>query len=160
MTEENAAGVVFAVLNEIGIIAQLSRTALEARLPDELIGPHFTVLNHLVRVRDGQTPMAMANAFQVPKTSIAYTLKVLEKRGLIETRPNPDDGRSKCVWLTDAGRVLREETIAKLGPDFAAVVQSFGLDRFVELLPHLRSLRILIDKNRDLTGISNGPEIS
>ena len=157
MTEENAAGVVFAVLNEIGIIAQLSRTSLEARLPDDLIGPHFTVLNHLVRVGDGQTPMAMANAFQVPKTSIAYTLKVLEQRGLIESRPNPNDGRSKCVWLTDAGRALREDTIAKLGPDFAAVVQSFGLEKFVEMLPHLRALRILLDQNRDDT---TGPETS
>ncbi|MEO9818927.1 MAG: MarR family transcriptional regulator [Paracoccaceae bacterium] len=159
MTEENTAGVVFAVMTEIGIIAQLSRTALESRLPDELIAPHFTVLNHLVRVRDGQTPMAMANAFQTPKTSMAYTLKILEKRGLIEMRPNPEDGRSKCVWLTDAGRALREDTIAKVGPDFAAVVQSFGLDRFVEMLPHLRAFRILLDENRDETGISNESEM-
>ena len=107
------------------------------------------MLNHLVRVGDGQTPMAMAKAFQVPKTSIAHTLKVLTQRGLIEMRANPDDGRSKCVWLTDAGRTLREDTISKLGPDLAGVVQSFGIDRFVEMLPHLRAFRILLDENRD-----------
>ena len=116
------------------------------------------MLNHLVRVGEGQTPLAMANAFQVPKTSIAYTLKVLEQRGLIESRANPNDGRSKCVWLTDAGRALREDTIAKLGPDFAAVVQSFGLEKFVEMLPNLRALRILLDQNRDDTTRPEIPE--
>ncbi|MGB0499456.1 MAG: MarR family transcriptional regulator, partial [Rubricella sp.] len=46
----------FALFNEIGIIAQLSRALFEARLDDGITLPHFTVLNHLVRVGDGATP--------------------------------------------------------------------------------------------------------
>ena len=78
MPETNPA-VFFEVFNEIGIIEQLSRAVLEARLPDGLIAPHFTVLNHLVRVKDGQTPVHMARAFQVPKTSMTHTLWIAER---------------------------------------------------------------------------------
>ncbi|WP_299732778.1 MarR family transcriptional regulator [uncultured Tateyamaria sp.] len=141
--------VFFEVFNEIGIIEQLSRAILEARLPDGLIAPHFTVLNHLCRVSDGQTPMHMARAFQVPKTSMTHTLKVLEERGLVALRPNPEDGRSKCVWLTDEGRDLRDGTIAALGPDLAQLAQGFDLDRLVDIKPVLTDLRIFLDRARD-----------
>ncbi|MFM7336534.1 MAG: MarR family winged helix-turn-helix transcriptional regulator, partial [Tabrizicola sp.] len=97
----------FAFFNEVGILAQLSRALFEARLPDGFNLPQFVVLNHLVRVKDGQTPLALARAFQVPKTSMTHSLAVLERHGLIEMRPNARDGRSKCVFLTEAGRAFR-----------------------------------------------------
>mgnify|MGYP001827498986 CR=1 FL=1 len=59
----------FRLFNEIGIMQQISNAFLEARLPEGLIAPHFTVLNHLIRVSDGRTPLEMARAFQVPKGS-------------------------------------------------------------------------------------------
>ena len=87
-------GLYFRLFNEIGILAQLSRALLVARLPDGLVLPHFTVINHLIRVKDGQTPLQLARAFQVPKTSMTHTLAGLEKRGLVEMRTNPEDARS------------------------------------------------------------------
>jgi hypothetical protein len=33
--------------------------------------PHFSVLNHLMRVEDGRTPLELARAFQVPKTTLS-----------------------------------------------------------------------------------------
>ena len=102
--DDKTAQILFRFFNEIGIIEQLSRAQLEARLPDGMIAPHFAVLNHLTRVRDGQTPLALARAFQVPKTTMTHTLKGLEQHRLVEMRPNPEDGRSKRVWLTDQGR--------------------------------------------------------
>ncbi|MEL6433580.1 MAG: MarR family transcriptional regulator, partial [Pseudomonadota bacterium] len=69
---------IFTIFNEIGIIAQLARSAFEERLPDGMIPPHFSVLNHLIRVKDGQTPLAMARAFKVPKTTLTHTLAGLE----------------------------------------------------------------------------------
>ncbi|WP_299045821.1 MarR family transcriptional regulator [uncultured Tateyamaria sp.] len=141
--------VFFEVFNEIGIIEQLSRAILEARLPHGLIAPHFGVLNHLVRVGNGRTPMDMARAFQVPKTTMTHTLKGLEQHGLVETRPNPDDGRSKRVWLTDKGRTVRTETIAAMGPDFEQLARDFDVTRLVEIRPVLADLRAYLDKARD-----------
>ena len=141
--------VFFEVFNEIGITEQLSRAILEARLPHGLIAPHFTVLYHFSRVRDGQTPMAMARAFQVPKTSLTHTLRGLEERGLITLRPNPEDGRSKCVWLTEEGRMMRQEVIASLGPDFARMAAEFDMHKLAAIKPVLTELRIYLDRARD-----------
>ncbi|MCF8274359.1 MAG: MarR family transcriptional regulator [Flavobacteriaceae bacterium] len=40
-------------------------------------------------------------------TSLSRILKTMEKRGLIERRPNPDDGRSVLIYLTDFGKEKR-----------------------------------------------------
>lgn len=142
----------FKVFNEIAIIEQLSRTLLEARLPDGLIAPHFTVLNHLIRLGDGRALIDMARAFQVPKTSMTHTIKGLQAHGLVEVRPNPDDGRSKRVWLTDKGRNLRDQAIADLSPDFERLATGFDVQRLQDMLPVLRDLRIFLDEDR------NGPK--
>lgn len=44
----------------------------------------------------------------IEATSVSRTLKSMEKRGLIERRPNPDDGRSVLIYLTPYGREMRE----------------------------------------------------
>lgn len=139
----------FKLFNEIGIIEQLSRNFLEAQLPDGLIAPHFSVLNHLIRVKDGQTPLVLARAFQVPKTSMTHTLAGLEKRGLVQMRPNPKDARSKQVWLTEAGRRVRDDTIARLGPEFISVGQAISPEKVQAVLPILEELRIYLDRARD-----------
>lgn len=142
-------GPIFAFFNEIGIIEQLSRTRLEAHLPDGLIAPHFGVLNHVVRLGDGRTPLQIARAFQVPKTSMSHTLGVLQKRGLIEMTPNPEDARSKVVSITDAGRKVRDEAIMSLAPDFKEVLGHMDPARFKAALPFLAELRETMDKARD-----------
>ncbi len=139
----------FELFNEIGIIDQLARTRLEHRLPDGLIAPHFTVLNHLVRVGDGTTPQRMARAFQVPKTSLTHTLQVLVRHGLVEMRPNPEDGRSKTVWITDAGRDLRASVIAEVAPEFMWLLDEFGTERLLSIKPVLTDLRKFLDENRE-----------
>ena len=147
---DNYAGLVmFELLNEVGIIAQISRTLLEARLDDGLTIHHFTALNHLVRLGDGKTPMDLARAFQVPKTSMSHTLAGLEKRGLIRMEPNPDDGRGKLVRLTDSGQAVRNRAIQDIAPDMASIIPQFGLEDAQATLPFLRKLRVVLDKARD-----------
>ncbi len=139
----------FAVFNEIGIIAQLGRTLFEARLPDGILLGHFSVLNHLVRVRDGQTPLTLARAFEVPKTTMTHTLAVVERRGWVEMRPNPRDGRSKRVWLTEAGRTFRDAAVTDLAPDLAQIVAGVPEAEMAVLLPRLVALRQHLDARRD-----------
>jgi len=40
-------------------------------------------------------------------TSLSRILKTMEKRGLIERKPNPDDGRSVLIYLTEFGKEKR-----------------------------------------------------
>lgn len=140
----------FGFFNEVGIIQQLSRAMLEKRLPDGVTVAHFGVLNHLIRVNDGQTPLKLASAFQVPKTTMTHTLAGLESRGLVTLTANPADGRSKLVWLTEAGRAFRNEAIAALGPDVARLASKIDADAMRMALPILSNIRETLDRERDL----------
>lgn len=138
-----------AVLTEAAIITQLSTALLETRLPKGMVPAQFSVLNHLASRPEGQTPLRIASAFQVPKTSMTHSLAVLERAGLVETAPNPDDGRSKLVRITDAGHALRAEIMAALAPDIARSLASLLPGTLESLLPQLRHLREVLDAARD-----------
>ncbi|MEL6793268.1 MAG: MarR family transcriptional regulator, partial [Pseudomonadota bacterium] len=109
----------------------------------------FSILNHLIRVRDGQTPLTLASAFQVPKTTMTHSLAGLERRGLVEMRANPEDGRSKCIWLTEAGGAFREDAIAALGRDAARLAPQLDLEAIMEMVPKLAEVRAVLDRDRD-----------
>jgi DNA-binding MarR family transcriptional regulator len=141
----------FAFIYEIGIINQIGTAFLETRLPSGLLVSHFGVVSHLIRVRDGATPLDLARAFQVPKPSMTHTLAGLEKHGLVEMRPNPADKRSKQVWLTTAGKKFRDDALLKMLPLFSVLGEQFPPNRVAELLPSLTEFRTLFDRLRNDT---------
>lgn len=138
----------FRLFNEIGIIEQLGRARFEARLPAGVTLPQFSVLNHLMRVEDGRTPLELARAFQVPKTTVSHWLAGLERMGWVDLRPNPDDGRSKRVWLTEAGRAFRNGAIAAIAPDLARIEAVMTPDEMADMVARLERLRLWLDANR------------
>jgi len=139
----------FALLYEVGIINQIGTAFLEARLPSGLLVSHFGVVSHLIRVADGATPLELARAFQVPKTTMTHTLAGLATHGFVETRPNPDDKRSKQVWLTPAGRRFRDDALTKMEPLLEALKREFRAKRVAAMLPDLGEFRAVIDRLRD-----------
>lgn len=141
----------FRLFNEIGIIEQLSRNLFEARLPPGFVLAQFSVLNHLVRLGDGRTPLALARAFQVPKTSMTHSLAVLERAGLIVFQVNPKDGRSKLVYITEAGRAFRQAAIMSVAPDLQRIAAGLPLELVATLIPGLEALRKFLDQDRDKT---------
>lgn len=122
---------------------------MDAKLPEGLSGAHFGVLNHLIRVEDGQTPLALAQAFQVPKTTMTHTLSGLDTHALVDMRPNPDDGRSKRVWLTQKGRQFRDQAIADLAPDLVGLLAHLPTKQIETLVGDLAEIRKAMDANRD-----------
>jgi DNA-binding MarR family transcriptional regulator len=146
---DNPTDPLFAFFNEIGIIEQLSRAMMQARLPGGLIVPHFSVINHLLRLGDGRTPLEIARAFQVPKTTMTHTLAGLEKHGLVRTAPNPKDARSKCVFLTDDGRTFHQNAVSALGPALAKMTETIPPEDILAALPLLTRVREYLDQNRD-----------
>ena len=138
-----------ALFYEVGIINQIATAFLEARLPSGLMVSHFGVVSHLIRVGDGATPLELARAFQVPKTTMTHTLAGLEKHGFVEMRPNPDDRRSKQVWLTAAGRQFRDDALTKVAPLFGELNGRFSSERVATMLPELSEFRAVIDRLRD-----------
>src|SRR6201999_2776813 len=57
--------------------------------------------------RDGPlTPSELADIERVKRPSMTRTLSCLDREGLIERTPDPADGRSSLVSISDAGREL------------------------------------------------------
>lgn len=136
-------------MNEVGIIAQLSQSAFLRVLPDGMQLAHFFVLNHMVRMGDGWTPVRLAKAFQVTKGAMTNTLQRLDARALVRIEPDPDDGRSKRVYLTPEGAAMREQCIARLHPELARLHDALGTELFTSALPLLQRLRGWLDQDRD-----------
>lgn len=45
------------------------------------------------------------------RTTLTANLKPLERRGLVEIRPDPEDRRSRRLYLTRAGRALLKQAV-------------------------------------------------
>jgi DNA-binding MarR family transcriptional regulator len=141
---------IFALFQEVGIISQLSSSMMNRVLPEGLHISHFSILNHLMRLGDGKTPLSIARAFQVTKGTMTHSIGVLEKRELIRLEKNPKDNRSKLVFLTDVGRTFHGECIHKafgLSEKLLPLIDVFALQ---EILPVLTQLRTVLDDNRDI----------
>ncbi len=140
--------ILFRVFNEIGIIEQLARTAFERVMPHGLRISQFAVLNHLVRLGDRRRPADLAEAFQVTRGAMTNTVGRLERLGFVDVQPDPDDGRAKVVYLTQAGRAAREDAIRALGPELQSLDRMIGTERFDAALPFLTDLRRVLDGAR------------
>ena len=57
---------------------------------------------------DGTPSTALGPKMGMEATSLSRILKNMEERGVIERRPNPQDGRGVLIHLTDFGREKRE----------------------------------------------------
>jgi DNA-binding MarR family transcriptional regulator len=79
---------------------------------------------------------------------MTHSLAVLERAGLIALQANPEDGRSKLVHITDAGRAFRQSTIDALAPDLGRIAAAIPPDQLAKMLPDLESLRQFLDAER------------
>ena len=139
---------VFATFTEIGIINQLATALLAASLPDGIHPSHFSILNHLSRMGDGKTPIRIANAMQVTKNTMTHSLKVLEGRGFIDIRANPDDGRGKLVFLTPEGQRFRDEAIGTVVERFGPIMTDEIRSSLARIAPDLAKIRAHLDAHR------------
>ncbi|MEE9587854.1 MAG: MarR family transcriptional regulator [Hyphomicrobiaceae bacterium] len=139
---------IFRFFNEIGIIEQLARNAFERRMPDGLKMPHFGVLNHFVRLGGSRTPLELARAFQVTKGTMTNTIQRLQARQLISIAPDPKDGRSKRVEITEAGREMHTRAIEALSPALSLLEAQFGTAPFEAATPFLEEVRAYLDQHR------------
>lgn len=62
--------------------------------------------------QDGQSQKALGRTQRLDHSTIAKSIRRLEAAGLLSREKSSDDGRVTLVFLTDAGRALREKTRA------------------------------------------------
>lgn len=100
------------LLSQVGIHA--SRRFAERIAAVDLNPPLFRVLN-LVDAAEGQSQQAIGGAIDVPPSRMVALVDELERKGLVERRPNPCDRRVRALYLTQKGRraLARGRKIAK-----------------------------------------------
>lgn len=77
----------------------------EALKFDSTMATGLTLLS--IDQEKGTPSTALGPKMGMEATSLSRILKTMEKRGLIERRANPNDGRSVLIHLTDFGREKR-----------------------------------------------------
>lgn len=118
----------------------LARTE-EALRPLRLSYARYEVLMLLLFSKTGALPMkVIGSRLQVHQTSVSNAVERLETAGLVSRELHPEDGRSRLVRLTDAGRELAEQATTALN---AGVFADPGVptSRIEPLVGILRSLR-------------------
>jgi DNA-binding MarR family transcriptional regulator len=140
---------IFRVFNEIGIIHQLVRSAVESALPGKMRSSHFGVLNHFLSRPDEISPGHLAKAFQVTNAAMTNTLGKMQTWGFVDIRKDPDDSRAKLVSLTDAGRGAHVEAAASIYPVMRQMLDQVDLHVLLALEPGLKHVRETLDAARD-----------
>ena len=98
----------------IGLAARGFARLSEARLKP--LGFGIGHLPVLVALRDGRagTQRDLARFARTEQPPMAQMLARMERDGLIERRPDPTDGRSSRITLTEAARARMPEAVAVL----------------------------------------------
>lgn len=78
----------------------------EASKKDSTMATGFALIN--LDPDEGTPSTTLGPKMGIESTSVSRTLKSMEKRGLIERKPNPEDGRSVLIFLTPYGKEMRE----------------------------------------------------
>jgi DNA-binding MarR family transcriptional regulator len=94
-------------------IGLLLRRLRQVQAEGELTLPESAALTRLDR-GGASTASALARLEQISPQSMGATLGALEAHGLVERRPDPQDGRRVVLSITDAGRqVLQNKRNAR-----------------------------------------------
>jgi DNA-binding MarR family transcriptional regulator len=103
----------------LGGLSVLVRRVRQVPIDGGLTMPERTALSHLDR-SGPTTSSALAREVQITAQAMGATLSALRSRGLVERRPDPNDGRRAVLTVTEAGlqalknkRNARAELIAR-----------------------------------------------
>ncbi|MFC3226244.1 MarR family winged helix-turn-helix transcriptional regulator [Marinibaculum pumilum] len=140
----------FRIVNWIGIIDQLAGARANTLLaPLDLTLPQFALLNHFSwRGEAGLTVGAVARAMQQPQPGITKTLQKLEDRGFLWSVPNPVDGRSRLLHMSEAGRTAHLAAVEVLGRALAAPFADWTPEELDLCFRLLDRLKVWFDANR------------
>jgi DNA-binding MarR family transcriptional regulator len=119
----------FVIQDSLGYLVNRAARLMAQQLADELrpygigIG-QWAVLLHLW-ARDGMSQVALARVVAIEPPTMVRTIDRMVRDGLVERRPDASDARISRIHLTERGRSIRDELVAK-----AVGVNERALSRF------------------------------
>jgi DNA-binding MarR family transcriptional regulator len=91
------------LLSQVGVYS--ARRFAQRIAAVDLEPPLFRILN-VVDLIEGSAQQSIGEAIEVPPSRMVALVDELERRGLIERRPDPSDRRIRALYLTRKGRRL------------------------------------------------------
>jgi DNA-binding MarR family transcriptional regulator len=88
----------------LGVVRTARRLRQEAATEASGLTPTSTAALATIERHGPLTPSELAEIEQVKRPTITRTLGCLEREGLIDRTPDPDDGRSNLISVNAAGR--------------------------------------------------------
>ncbi|MBW8800785.1 MAG: MarR family transcriptional regulator [Streptomyces sp.] len=124
-------------------LSALIRRVRQVPVDGGLTMPERTALSHLDR-SGPTTSSALARQVQITAQAMGATLSALRARGLVDRRPDPNDGRRMVLSVTDAGRqALRDKRNARM----ELIARSLTSGAFTPAeLEHLASAAPLLER--------------
>lgn len=114
------------VLFDVWLVSRAATAAIdEAVAAAGLDADEFAVYSVLAST-DQVTPTELAHWMAAPPTTVSSYVKRFVARGHVERVPNPDDGRSYRLRLTEAGRATHLAAGQRFEPVLAEVVTRLG----------------------------------
>ena len=126
----------------------------EALKFDSTMATGFTLLS--IDPEEGTPSTSLGPIMGMEATSLSRILKTMEERGLIERKPNPDDGRGVLIHLTDFGREKREYSRERVLTFNNAIRENISEEK----LTHFYEVAELINEMISNKKIYNQEEIS
>jgi DNA-binding MarR family transcriptional regulator len=106
----------------------------EAAKFDTTMATGFALLS--IDPEHGTPSTSLGPKMGMEATSLSRTLKTMEEKGLIERKPNPEDGRGVLIHLTDFGKEKRaysKERVLIFNDAVRANVDPKKLEHFFEV---------------------------
>jgi len=140
----------FRIINWIGIIDQLTSTKMRQLLEgSDVPPPQFILLNHFShRPEEGKTISGIVDAMQQPQPGITKTVAKMLSKGFLKAEENPDDGRSKILFLTKVGKTAHQAAKARLEDGLQHTFDGWREWEKKDFFTFLDRLKIYLDDNR------------
>lgn len=132
-------------------LARLFAGALQSRIkPMGLSTGVFPVMLHLWQ-KDGITQRDLVGLVGVEQATMANTLARMERDGLIQRRPDPEDGRARRIWLTEQGKSLDEAATSAANEENLSVLAGLSQDEVAQLVQLMRKAIQTFEENRPIS---------
>ncbi|GGD24146.1 MarR family winged helix-turn-helix transcriptional regulator [Hyunsoonleella pacifica] len=118
----------------------------EAAKFESTMATGFTLLS--IDPEKGTPSTALGPKMGMEATSLSRTLKTMEKRGLIERHPNPEDGRGVLIHLTDFGKEKRELSKEKVLTFNEAIKKNIDEDKLSHFYEVAETINELVSNKK------------
>ena len=124
----------------VGRACQLMQLTLARNMAHlEIKPPHLDILLNLYR-REGISQQELARKLLVGRSNMSMLLPQLEKRGLIERRPDARDKRVLRLHLTDDGKTITEQAMKIQTALIDTVMETASEERCLMVADHMEKI--------------------